>query len=186
MYHSLSMFQHKDILFVCLSTGFIAQKRQITDKYTNRQTDKQKYLLTDTAGRGEEIPFVYQCSRTEKFCLSTRFIAQKSHITDKYTNGQTDKHKILTRVLSVHWHSWPWWGDTIYLSRLPHKDILFVDRIYSPKEPQNRQIYKWTNRQTKNTYSGSFCPLTQLAVVRRYHLFIKAPAQRNFVCRPDL
>jgi hypothetical protein len=101
----------------------------------------------------------------------------------KWTNRQTKtiysgSFCSLTQLAAVRrYHS---------LSMFQRKEILFVDRIYSPKEPQNKQIYKWTNRQTKNTYSGSFCPLTQLAVVRRYHLFIKVPAQRNFVCRPDL
>ena len=112
IYHSLSMFQHKDILFVdWIYSPKEPDNRQIY-KQTHRQTDKQtnrqiKYLLrfflpTDTTGRGEEIPFVCQGSRTKKFCLSTRFIAQKSHKTDKYTNKQTDKQKILTQVLSVH------------------------------------------------------------------------------------
>ena len=33
---------------------------------------------------------------------ANEIIAQKSQITDKYTNKQTDKQKILTQVLSVH------------------------------------------------------------------------------------
>ena len=72
------------------------------DKQTNIKYLLGFFLSTDTAGHGEEIPFIYQGSRTKTFCLSTGFIAQKSRKTDKYTNGQTDKQKILTQVLSVH------------------------------------------------------------------------------------
>ena len=50
------------------------------DKQTNKKYLLRFFLSTDTAGRGEEIPFVYQGSRTKKFCLSTGFVTQKSHV----------------------------------------------------------------------------------------------------------
>jgi hypothetical protein len=71
-------------------------------KQTNKENLYSGLFYPVTDGCGEKIPFVYQGSRTKKFCLSTGFIAQKSRKTNKYTNGQTDKQKILTQVLSVH------------------------------------------------------------------------------------
>ena len=116
------------------SLSITIRRTSLVKKQTNKQNSYSGSFYPVT-----HLVVVRRFQHSKIFCLLTGFKAQISHIIDKQTNRQTDytylgSFCLLTQLAKVRrYHS---------LSMFQRKDILFVNQIYSPKEPHNRQIYK--------------------------------------------